>query len=265
MKKIFGFLLMFSVFFGSFLTVSATELSTYDQLTEEEIVYLLESGFTKEVINQSDVEFIRELIDEGAKLISYGEEIFTMDDGPENGTQSGDIAPLANISSSKLKLNLLAYEVTSDRAGSSKFRLHGTYKWLSKPINTFTDGISLGWSSSSITYPTTNSGSARGYSNYNYETSAGSRFVRSYTFNPSSYSTFGLGNTFNLRQGAAVYDGTIDLHIYSSKKSGAFNAVLSYGHARTALKPSFNASKGFLSVSPGTTVDTAQFAREVRY
>lgn len=264
MKNFFGFLLVFSVFFGSSLTVSATELSTYDQLIEEERVYLLESGFTKEIINQSDVEFIRELIDEGAKLISYGEEIFDMDDEPENGTQSGDIAPFANISSSKLKLNLLAYEVTSDRTGSSKFRLHGTYKWLSKPVNTFTDAISLGWSSSSITYPT-NNGSARGYSNYNYETSAGSRFVRSYTFNPSMYSTYGLGNTFNLRQGAAVYDGTIDLHIYSSKKSGAFNAVLSYGHARTVVRPSFSASKGFLSVSPESTVDTAQFVREVRY
>lgn len=267
MKKIFSLLLFFSVLFGSFLTVAATDLSTYEQLTEEERVYLLESNFTEEIINQSDIEFIRELISEGAKFISQGEEVFLMEEQPGTKTtknKPGDITTQAVISSSKLALYLRAYEVTSDRTGSSKFRLAGSYRWLSAPINAYTDALSLGWSSPLITYPTSG-GVASNYSNYNYETSAGSRFLRSYTFAPSYYSTFGLGNTFNMRQGASSYDGTISLYVYSSTKSGAFNAVLSYGHARTVLRPTFNASKGFLSVTPGTTVDTAQYAVEVRY
>lgn len=112
-------------------------------MTEEEIVYLLESNFTEKIINQSDVEFIRVLIDEGAKFISYGEETFTMADDPNNKTK-GDFTAQAVIPSRKLKLALYAYEVTSDRTGSSKFRLYGVYYWLSKPVNTYTYTISLG-------------------------------------------------------------------------------------------------------------------------
>ncbi|WP_211656084.1 hypothetical protein [Planococcus alpniumensis] len=261
MKNFFSLLVFFSALFVSFLTVSAADLSTYDQLTEEEKEYLLESNFTEEIINQSEVEFVRELIEEGANLLTHGEDIYSIQDNTT--AKPGEFTTLGVISSSKLKLSLSAYEVTSDRTGSSKFRLYGTYKWLSKPVNTFTDAISLGWSSSSITYPTSG-GNVFGYSQRNYETSAGSRFQRSYTFTPIT-STYGLGNRFNLRQGASVYDGNINVHIYSKTKSGAFNTVLSYGHARATVNPSFNASKGFLSVTPGLSVDTAQYAKEVRY
>ena len=268
MKKIFSFLLMFGLLLSiSSFTAFASDLSTYDQLTDEEKTYLSKAKFSQESINESSVEFIRELISEGAVLVKREESIHNFvneSTKKDKKDKKDEFTQNATIEQSQLKLVFSAYKVTSDRPGSPKFRLYGTYDWLKVPFNAYIDAISLGWSSPDITFPVTSNGDAAGYYNNNYETYQ-SRFLRSYTYVPTSYATSGLGNTFDIRQGANRYDGNVNIYVYSSKTSGAFNAFLTYGHAKSTLNPTFTTSKGFFSVSPGTTVDTAQKAAEVLY
>lgn len=242
------------------MNVGAEETTTFDQLTTSEQQDLMNAHFTEEQINSYSVEIARELIAEGAVSLSYKSEIVSMKD-------SGGITTQGTISESHMAMALSAAEVTSDRPGSKKFRLLGAYRWLNAPNVAFTDSLAMGWSNTAdLTIPVKD-GKPVGYLNENYETAGlNGRFLRSSIKEHDEISNSGgIGNHFNIRAGAASYDGTLNVYVYSTRSKGAFNTFFTYGHSTLKATPTFNYSRGWLSISPGISTDTKTVLAETNF
>lgn len=242
------------------MNVGAEEITTFDKLTNSEQQYLMNAHFTEEQINSYSVEIARELIAENAVSLSYTSEIVTIKD-------SGGITTQGELKDSHMAMALAATEVTSDRPGSKKFRLLGAYRWLNTPNLAFKDSVAMGWSNTAeLTIPEKNN-LAVGYLNENYETAGlNGRFLRSSVKQHDVISnTGGIGNHFNIRAGAAAYDGTLNVYVYSTKSKGAFNTYFTYGHSTVSATPTFNFSKGWLSVTPSSQVDTKTVFTETSF
>lgn len=261
-KKIF----LMSILFFAILTVGAFNVGaegndTFDELTSNEKETLLNSNFTEEQINSFSLKIARELIAEGAVSHSFVSDIVSFSE------KSDEITTLGTISDSRMAMSMSGAQVTSDRAGSKKFRILGAYRWLNAPNVAFKDSVALGWSNTAnLTIPTSNN-KPLNYLNENYETAGlNGRFLRSSISTPDIINnSSGIGNHFPIGAGSAGYDGTISVYVYTVNKTGAFNTYFTYGNSTLKATPTFNNSSGWLGITPGLSTDTKWIMDETQF
>lgn len=265
MKKLMS-LLLGVVFAFSILGIASAndQLSTYEQLSVKERKQLEKANFTEEVINLYPLDLIKDLIVQGAVHKGITTKEYDLE-GTSNAETDGEVSIMGLDLDKDIKLSLSIAEVTSDRTGSSKFSVYGTYRWLKTPLNRWKDAIAIGWSTPDFTYPVDNAtNKILFYKQYNYTTEAGSRYLKNYTHTPEEYIAYGgLGNRFDLSTG--LFDGYLSQTVYSTKLSGAAIFVLSYGHSYVTGSPTFGKDTGAFGVTPQMNVDVVQVPFELRY
>jgi len=236
LNTIQSYVVVLSVAFALFFIVptfaKATELEPFGSnsleiLTEQEIQILQEDvGLSLEEIETRTPEFLRSLIEEGAKKKFITSDIVEVNDELSNTNTM--IRPLAYTDpqgtlKGHIQIEGEAYEVSSDRTGYKKFRLIGRWKWISVPQNTLTDGFAIGVADAAG-FSLPESGGKVVQHTHDYWTTAGGSYRRDYGVNPDDFSpNGGVGYFIDLRQGqGAGHYGHMSQYVYTEKKSGSY-------------------------------------------
>lgn len=260
MKKISG------LFFGLlFIALGTTNVHASENLTQGEKDLLINQvGLSEEDLEILPLEELRMFIEEDAEVVVENSEIVSFYEFPVQG--KGLVTPMGAISEKKLKVTGKAVKLANNSKGQKRYNLYGSWKWLSSPINTYVDGMSIGFESGNgITFPT--SGGKISEHSHEYSTyERGVKNRREYSTSPDDWAPGnGVGAKYDLRQGGVSHQGFISQNVYMAKSTGTSNLKFEYGHAKTALEPSFSVSRGVFGVSVGKTIDTADFAATLRW
>ncbi|MDA6130786.1 hypothetical protein OSK38_25805, partial [Escherichia coli] len=160
-------------------------------------------------------------IEEDAKVVLENSEIVTF---YENPVQEGRITTFGTISSSKLQLTGKAVKLANSSSGQKRYNLYGTWKWLSSPVNTYVDGMSIGFESGlGITLPT--SGGKVVEHSHEYATyENGKKNRREYSASPDDWAPgSGVAALYDIRQGGVSHQGFISQNVYMTKSTGTSN------------------------------------------
>lgn len=249
-----------ALFLGAlfFLVLSNNNVLAFESITQEQKEILInEVGLSEEDLDILPEDHLLMLIDEGAEVVSSNSEIIEFLEVRE----PGDMTTFGTIKTSKLKLTGKTIKLSNNSKGQKRYQLYGTFKWLSNPINAYTDAMSIGYESGKgITLPT--SGGKVMEHSHEYATyERGIKNRREYSTTPDDYSPGnGVGAKYNIRQGGVSHQGYISQNVYMTKSTGTSNLKFEYGHQKTVFSPSFSISKGVFGISPGIGTDTQYFA-----
>ncbi|MEK4284724.1 hypothetical protein [Ureibacillus sp. FSL K6-0165] len=246
------------------------ESNSLELLTEEEINILQEDvGLTLEEIKTRSPEFLRSLIEEGAKKKFITSDIITVTDGISNN-KFNTIQPMYTDPQGDLKGSIQmegeAYEVKSDKSGYKKFRIVGRWKWISTPVVTLTDAFAIGVADSAgFILPVSNNQVVQ--HRHEYWTGAGGWQLRDNGNHPDDFSTNGgVGCFINLRQGQLnLHNGYMEQYVYTKKSSGDATIKFEYGHQTLALSSIGFDKNGVFSVSVTTGVKKGNIAANLSW
>lgn len=261
MKKLV--VLLLGLFTFSF--ANATDAYATEDLTQKERLILInEVGLSEDILDIISVEELRELIEDDAKIVSSNEEIVEFFETSKYVL--GEPTTLGTIKPSKLKLTFSVAKLSNTSDGNKRYKLTGTFKWLSNPINAYKDALSIGYESGKgITLPTSK-GKINGHT-YEYSTyERGQKNLRERGTTPTDYSPGnGVGSVFNIRQGGISNQGYISQIVYMEKPTGTSNLKFEYGHSKLAFTPNFSVSKGVFGISIGKSMDSAYYADTLKW
>ncbi|MGC7931614.1 hypothetical protein ACP3VS_23790 [Lysinibacillus sp. VIII_CA] len=253
--------------FGLFLFVTLGTGNTFasEGLTqEEEEILLNEVGLENEDLEILPLEQLRMFIAEDAEVVLEESEIVTFNEIPT--FEEGRITTFGSISESKLKITGKAVKLSNNSSGQKRYNLYGTWKWITAPINTYVDGMSIGFESGlGILLPT--SGGKISEHSHEYATyERGIKNLREHSVYPDDWAPGnGVAALYDIVQGGSGHSGYISQNVYMTNSTGSTNLKFEYAHARTIFNPSFSVSKGVFGVSVGKTIDTADFASTLNW
>lgn len=223
---------------------------TQPKLTEDELAFLNEAGWSEENIEETNNEELKEFISEGAMNPDFAEMTYTF---VQEDEISGDVQAqnLENGGSITLKVNA-SYVGIKDNA--KRFKIKGSYNWNKMPKNRWVDLFALGWTDNAWY----NSTSKLNHTSYGALPST--EYVKA--FKPSLKQ--GMSWKVNLRAGTHDDIGKFTQYVYlpksaSSNNNGPFQAKVEYSHAFTTLVPSIGGGTGGFSygISTGKGSDFA--------
>ncbi|GIN84795.1 hypothetical protein J6TS2_11810 [Heyndrickxia sporothermodurans] len=255
-------------------------------LTITETLYLKNNvGLTEDMIKEIPIDELRYLIEEEAVLSSSSSQtLIAEDEGNSTSNTSIETSDTGvitdnimkpnqggDLNKKKIKLNSYVYKlgtVTKGKwKGYKRFKLYGTWKWLSAPINTYTDAFAVGFGDPNLVIPTAK-GDADEFSAdyYRWDSRMKKWYLTQYSFNTNNFEpNGGVGWKFNIRRGAAQHKGQLTQYVYTRATHGDANIKFTYGHAHTIFTPSFSKGTSWYSVLPSITVKVGYAANTLRW
>ncbi|QYF84285.1 S8 family peptidase [Brevibacterium sp. PAMC21349] len=225
--------------------------SKQDELTEEELAFLTEAGWSEEAIDGTTNEEMKEFISEGAMNPDYSETTYTF--VPEDEI-SGDVQAQNLKNGGSITLKVSASYLGIKNSNEKQFKINGSYNWNSMPKNRYVDLFALAWTDNAW-YKSTSKLSHTYY--------GAIPITESVTvFKPSLKA--GMSWKVDLRVGSHDDIGKFTQYIYlpksaSSKNNGPLQAIVEYSHAFTTITPSIGGGSGGFSygISTGKGKDYA--------
>ncbi|TFH58521.1 hypothetical protein E4J71_24310 [Peribacillus frigoritolerans] len=116
--------------------------SKQDELTEEELAFLTEAGWSEEAIDGTTNEEMKEFISEGAMNPDYSETTYTFVPADEI---SGDVQAQNLKNGGSITLKVSASYLGIKNSNEKQFKINGSYNWNSMPKNRYVDLFALAW------------------------------------------------------------------------------------------------------------------------
>jgi hypothetical protein len=220
------------------------------QLTNDEMSFLLEAGWSKEAISETPLHLLKEFISEGAMNPDSSEStyIFKTPDQVNGDVQTQDLKNGGEIT---LRVTASYVGIVS---GYKQFKITGSYDWNSMPINRYTDLFAVAWTDNAF-YNSTSKLAQTWY---------GAIPITDYISVYNSVLKAGMSWKVDLHAGTHDDKGSFTQYVNlptsaTSASLGPFQAKVEYSHAFTTISPSIGGgSSGFTyGIVPGITTDFA--------
>jgi hypothetical protein len=253
------------------LSAIAKKQETEEKLSKQEIKILKRDvGLNDEEIADFPVDFMRELIDLGGKKVAHTVKFADLDNESGEKAHSGEVS-IQDLEAEEIKLEGYAFKITSDRAGSKKFRLYGKFKWLIKPYNKLDDAFSIGYPDSTKFYYNTKDGKILGFASQycRIMESDGSRKCNSINYYPADADPgTGVGQTYDLLAfpEARTHYGDIRQDVYvDDTESGTTNIRFRYAHYTWDYTPAFSIYPTGFAVTPESGMEKLDYWITLNY
>ncbi|EAR66244.1 extracellular alkaline serine protease [Bacillus sp. NRRL B-14911] len=218
-------------------------------LTNEEMLYLQEAGWSQEAISETPANILKEFINEGAMNPDYSESTYKFK-LPEE--ENGDVQAQDLKSGGEITLRVSASYVGISN-GYKQFKLTGSFDWNNMPINRYTDLFALAWTDNAW---------------YNSATSLthtwyGAIPITDYESVYKPDLKAGISWKVDLHAGSSDEKGSFTQYVYLPKSAtsanGPFQAKVEYSHAFTTISPSIGGGSGGFTygIVPGISTDYA--------
>lgn len=252
-------LILPSQIFAEDTTNTTTDPSVLSQLEKDRLIQ--DVGLNEEQVSEMPIDVLRELLARDGKVVGVAPKQGF--DIPGEGPTPGGIGPMS-LTASDIWLGGLAATVTSDKPGYKQIMFYAAYEWNIDPINKYTDKMSIGWPVTNLFHlPVDGAGKIIGHAARECQKKRSfDTWVCTDASNPSNWDNgTGVAQKFDLTLSNSYFKGSITQYAYTpDTNSGTSNVKIVYGHAKTSIIPSVGIYPPGLSVQPGITVDTLDYA-----
>ncbi len=216
-------------------------------LTNEEMLYLYEAGWSKEALSETPTKLLKEFINEGAMNPDYSERTYKFK-LPEEANGDVQAQNLNNGGEITLGVNASYVGIVN---GYKKFKITGSFNWNTMPVNRWTDLFAVAWTDNAW-YNSTTKLSHTWYGAIPITDKIS-------VFNPSLKA--GMSWKVNMHAGSSDEKGSFTQYVYLSKSAtsaanGPLQTKVEYSHAFSSVTPSIGGGSSGFSYGISPTIGT---------